>query len=458
VYNFAAGPISCGNDNLNEDFQMANSWAPPLRQKRLAPFLLLALGILLVAYVQYAIITPMNNLFAPDLAVNYSAATLLREGRFIYDSAALQEAHKQKIGASPEYAALYQGLYLTYNNLPSTALLIWPFGLLQFSTARVAYLFVCNVLYLGSVWLLLRSTKTRILSLPGFVVCLFALASYTLLVSFALGQVDALIIATLTLALLCTFERHDAWAGALIVLAAVLKISPILVLAFFVAQKRWRALLGAAVAGVCLFGMMVVASGLNTLEYFAATVLPAIGRGSAYYQNQSLLGAIYRFNVPATTVTSLDALGDYPLDRIVWLGLSGLLFSVTFCLVKRAKLSHRPTLALAFSVFILLGPLIGAIAWDHYLTWLIIPITALIVDWFQTRWMNAKIFWLTLSIIMIGLNFPAPLQLTLYQTTGPMASSFGTCTMLLMLAVIWCRLWTAGNTRVEASQQPAAAR
>jgi alpha-1,2-mannosyltransferase len=248
-------------------------------------------------------------------------------------------------------------------------------------------------------------------------------------------------------ALIATLDRRDGWAGALIVLAASIKISPILLLGFFIAQKRTRVWLGVILSSLIVLALMIVTVGWEAVWYFITSILPIVSRGSASYPNQSLLGAIYRFVVPAVAIDNQSAMGDYPAARLVWLIISALLLAMTFYLVVRSDLQTPASIAVAFSAFSVLGLLIGSLAWDHYLLWLVVPMVAVVVDWFQTRWLRAAIFWLMLITGLLAINIPTPLQADLYSSLGPIGTSLSTWGMMVVLLLIWRRLMLMQRSR-----------
>ena len=93
----------------------------PGRQRWLWVMIAVLLLPALLFYARLAIIEPIQNWRADDLAINYSAATVLRSGGFIYDGHALRAAHEARVGPAGN---LYSALFLTYNNTPATALLL----------------------------------------------------------------------------------------------------------------------------------------------------------------------------------------------------------------------------------------------------------------------------------------------------------------------------------------------
>jgi len=421
------------------------------RQRERIPRFLLVLAV--VIYASLGFVAPLLSPHRLDFAINYSAATLVRtHGGDIYDWGDLERVHQERIGSAPDFDQLYKSTFTSYVSPPTTAILLLPLSLLPFSVASVVFLLVSNGLFLWSVLLLLRSLKTPLRSPAANLALRCMLPFYPLFVSFFLGQMDSIVILALTLALCAALQRRDARAGAWLMLAAVIKVSPLLVLGFFVARRRWSALVGSAAAGI-LGGLVTLAVvGARTALHFATHVLPVVGKGSAFFENQSLLGMMYRFALPREAIMSLDAMEDYPTVRLLWIGSSIVLLAVTFELVRRAKLQDRPLSAIAFGVFIVAGLLTGAITWDHYTTWALLPLGALIIDWAETRWVSPTSFWTLLLTAWSLLLFPDVLQVLLYDIVGRGASSLGTYGLLVLLGLMWWRLARAIPARIPAAQ------
>ena len=174
------------------------------------------------------------------------------------------------------------------------------------------------------------------------------------------------------------------------------------------------------------------------VAHFVTQVLPVVGRGSAAFPNQSLLGALYRLSVPLTAIQSSDAIGDYPAIRAVWLASAIGVMTLTWWLTARAQLTDRSQVALGLSVFIVAGLLAGGLTWDHYLLWLALPVIVLIVDWFQERWLKAIGFWAIFLVALGAISVPIPLQAALYRSIGPLGSAVSTGGLIgLWLLMLW---------------------
>lgn len=412
------------------DMVVSRSWAAWLTA--------IVIGLAGLVYGRFAVIEPGRDWDQSDLAINYSAAKVLSAGGSIYEAAALRAAHTQFIG---EPGVLFQALFLTYNNPPTTALLMWPLAQLPFSAARWGLVLINNAAYLLAIALLLKHLSA---SRPALAVCgLLGLLVFYFPIrqSFGLGQINGVIALLLATAVMAAGRSRDSWAGALIALAAAIKISPALLLGYFVVQRRWRVWPGVLATLIGLGVATLIAVGPATVWQFVAEVLPEVGRGSAAYPNQSLLGALYRFWVPPSAMQTAGAMGDYPLPRAVWLAGSIGLAAITLRATGRVRLEGRSEQAVALSSYIVLAMLIGNIAWDHYALWLIVPVVALVVDWFQTRRPAGWMFWPVFCAAVLAINLPVPIQASLGAALGPIGTSLTTWGTLLLWGVMMARLW-----------------
>ena len=396
-----------------------------------------SVAAMLIVYVRFTIVEPLQAWDMSDFAINYAAATVLREGGDIYDVDALRAAHEARIGPSGD---LFKGLFVTYNNLPTTAVLFWPLAVLPFEPAKWVFTLLNNALYLLALGLLLRALQARPIAIVWSAAVGLLILFYPLRQSFGLGQMNGLLVFLLAGALIATVQRRDALAGASIVLAAALKISPIVLLIFFMVQRRYRAVVGAAVAGVVIFVVTLLTVGSSTVQRFITEVLPAVGRGSAALPNQSVLGAIYRFSVPASSWSMATAVADYPIPRLIWIIAAAGILIVTGMWVARARLTTRTHTAVALSGLLVAGLLAGSLTWDHYLLWLSVAVCAVSVDWFSTPWLRSTRFWPMLLGGLILISVPVPYQANVAAMLGPIGSSLSTLGMILLWFLIGWRL------------------
>ncbi|MGN9809545.1 glycosyltransferase 87 family protein [Micromonospora sp. BQ11] len=183
------------------------------------------------------------------------------------------------------------------------------------------------------------------------------------------GQVNLLLMA-LVYVDLSLLERGRRWAGIGIGLAAAIKLTPAVFIAYLVVTRRWRAAVTAAgtAAGASL---LAAALAPNATRVFFTEALWDTGRVGRYEHvaNQSLLGLVAR----------LDA--GHP-DRLLWLVLVAGALAVWWVRIRRTVDAgdERAGFALTGTLALLVSP----ITWVHHLVWLapgLVVVAAATLPW-----------------------------------------------------------------------------
>jgi alpha-1,2-mannosyltransferase len=142
---------------------------------------------------------------------------------------------------------------------PGIAALFAPLAAIPFGVAKALWIFACAAMAFGAALLLDARTGARsALAVPLAWLCL----AQPLAQELAHGQVDLLVL----LLALCAFVAEDrGWevtAGALILVAAALKVAPAILALAWLVRGRWRPLLGCGIAAVLLALLLVPGYGL----------------------------------------------------------------------------------------------------------------------------------------------------------------------------------------------------
>jgi hypothetical protein len=332
------------------------------------------LVVLAVAWVRSAWLMPLRN-YPFDFSINYTGARLLSlagHDRNIYDRALLDAE------AAPytAYEALYSKLFLTYIQTPLTAVLLMPIAGLSLDDAQFVLVAVNNLLLIGGVALMVIALKpTKLVTLAAFVI--FATFE-PMFDSLRLGQVDGLIVFSLALAFLA-HRRSMPWlSGAALAVPAMLKVSPAIVVGYFVWRREWRVVAGAALAGVALLAVSIGVAGWQNHVTFVQETLPRLSKGSTFYDNVSLGGALARAHFGESSWYYEDEVPDWPLG----LRLGSLLLAGTI-VVGGYVLARRDAEA-GFMLSTVAAVLVAPIAWSFYPTWLI-PSLLFLVHRYEVR-------------------------------------------------------------------------
>lgn len=203
------------------------------------------------------------------------------------------------------------------------------------------------------------------------ILCLMILGCDPVLTALRSGQTGLLLGGLLTISWFLVRRGRPGWAGMAAGMAITLKLIPAVILLVLVMRHR-RAFVS-AVLTVAAISLLTL--GLTSVRDYADhmnTSRGVVEMYAAYSGNLSLLGSLAR---------SLRDLGaPFALTRAVWL-FSGGLMALAFAwqLRKRPDPSaEKEQVDLQFALAMTLIPMLSPVAWDHYLVYLILPLTVLV--------------------------------------------------------------------------------
>lgn len=316
--------------------------------------------------------------FAWDFTINWTAALALHQNIPLYDAPALQTLAVTHIDGGMRQ--LFNGPFQRYISLPTTAMLLQPFRELPFELAVPLYRSVMVLALVTGTWLAARShhnTATPLFSL---------LASLTLLAlwqpaitSVQLGQMDGWIVLALGISLWAT-ARNTPWlAGIGIGMAALLKISPAVLLCHCLLRRQWSTVLTGTVTILAGLFLCTLPPSGSDLATFVSQVMPALQQGTAHIQNQSLGAALARLAADSDAVMAFSSTAGL----WQWAGLLPAALVLPWLAWTRRALPLHPQ---ELGCCILLALLAGPISWDHYTSWALLPATLLLTS-SHTRWL-----------------------------------------------------------------------
>ena len=324
-----------------------------------------AVGVM--AYLRLALMDVLSVEVPSDLRVNYIGALALRDGLNPYDNAvALQVAGREAIP--------YVGtrLWAMVTNPPTAMLYFAPYTTMPLAAARLVFLAVNHVALLATAVLTWRMVRPGLPAAVwlGLVLGVVSLLDPVLL-AFRLGQVDLVIGLALAAAAYRLRGGDDAWTGALIGVAAMLKIAPGLLAVYLLWRGRWRALAGLAVTTAAVGLLSLGLAGTETWRYYLTDRLPDLLAGSALFNNLSLPGLILRvFMGPELAQGFLDLQPDIAVARVLSVISLLVALAVTGKALGRSARTGR-AYVLEFSLAVVAALVISGVTWPHYLAWLL---------------------------------------------------------------------------------------
>ncbi len=281
-----------------------------------------------------------------------------------------------------------------YKIPPLFALLISPLVQLPFTVSKIVWRAVSLTIFiLVVVAVVRRYLKGHPWWLIGFAVAL-ALLFRPIYDTLNYGQVDLVLLGCIWAAMVLSETKWTPLGGALLGLATMFKVYPGAFVVLLASRRDWKAVLGFLVG----LGLIVVATvpfvGLETYTFYVTAVLPRIGDGTAWVENQTLNGFLSRFftdtysSRPGPTNLYVQV-GTY-LGAAVFLGASLLL-------VRTAARRGIPDSDLDFGMFSAALLLSVPAAWIHYEAVLLPAFAALVFKYGHLLKTNRLALFLTIA-------------------------------------------------------------
>lgn len=311
------------------------------------------------------------------------------------------------VGFSKENPYLYSDFFASFIYPPLFLLCIYPFAFVSFATASQLWILI-SVFSLG-ISLFLLAVLLRASWLKVSIVCFLAAISFPVKFTLGMGQVNLVLLLCIILFLYFT-EKKKILAAIFFMIAAMIKIIPLLFLYPLILRKAYRQLVLIVIVFVVFALFTIGIFGWDLSAYYLFHVFPSIVAGGvkmAYY-NQSLPAALSRFGVSALIIPLQMIIGISSL-AILWFKKPNMLVSVSFLLITSL--------------------LISSFAWQHHLVLLILPFFVLFTYGKTYIWY----VFLFVSYILISMNIAFPEQflsawygsIVLSHATGGMIILYG---------------------------------
>ena len=325
-----------------------------------------------------------------DFKVFYEAATAVRGWGQLYDLSGITRD---------------PGEIIVYRHVPIGAALFIPWTFLPYDFALNAWRLLNVGVYVGTLAVFLRHFELswRLPLTQGLIALWFV--STPSRDSLGLGQWDAIFLA-LTLAALIVYTTRrdrDLVVGLLLALPMALKFYPALLLFAPFLARRWRVIVGGALGGVVVVALGAILAGPHNSWIFLTEVLPAVGGGTLYAENQTLYALFGR--LLATRITANGVGSAYPAELT---GTLADLAAVPLLIVSGIAVWRRGGGALMAALrFVLPVPvaiLIIPTAWAHYTAWALLPLAllALALARGTVTWPRVALFALSAALLVLG--------------------------------------------------------
>jgi hypothetical protein len=260
---------------------------------------------------------------------------------------------------------------------PASVLLALPFAKLEFGHAFLIWNLVSLVALLASLWIVQRQLKipSSAWSLAPLVALL--LLCFPLWEQCRLGQLTLVLLLLVTGAWAAERSGRPRLAGALLGLAACVKLFPGFLFVYYALRGRWKlvAVGLATIAG--LTGLTAIVLGIGAYRSYFFTVLPEIQWFRAGWNNDSIWGFWGRLFDPAPEHERDRSITEplfYSPALATTLSLlsSGVLVGILARAVRGDEMGRKTDLTFALAVTAIL--LVSPICWEHDLLLLLAPL------------------------------------------------------------------------------------
>ena len=378
-----------------------------------------------------------------DLSINLTAAHALRDGDDPYGTTALLD-RAEALGSPTEL--IYSQLFTSYIQPPTSALSLLPLTTLAWRDATHVYLVLNHVFLFAAVGLTLNTFRPALplrWLVAGAAVVGAAYAQVN--ASFALGQVDAIILLLLAVGLWGHLRGNAPLTGAAIAFAAAIKLIPGLLLLYFLWRREHRVVIWGAGVGLALFLVSLAYAGAGVYESYLTETLPALSKGSTHYSNASLGALIARAHTPEVVrgpstgagrglpeMLYLDEVSGSGWARLASVAvvvgaLAGLALVIPHRQVSRQGAGRSPLppgegggegagppprtagLILEYYLVVAVGLAISSVTWEFYVIWLLPVFLAVFLA--PERFLPAGPWrWgvlVSFALLLVALNYPA---------------------------------------------------
>ncbi len=308
------------------------------------------LAVAVIAVIGYGLIHFYDAVrvdYATDFKPLFRGPRSLLDGGKLYD---LEELHANHLGT-------------TYKYPPFFVLVMGPLTDLSFSAAIHIWRAFNSVLIGVSAWLLWRWSGRPFRSWSTLALMYMVMAFQQLMDTLGYAQVDIIVLAGLAAALWSLGRQQWTWWAIALAVPAAIKLYPAYLIIHAAALRRWQSLVAFLVAFGALAGLAIVFLGLDVHVTYVREVLPLIGGGTAWTENQTLNGFLNRLAGapiklqpdPASIVRPLTYIGALLLTGLTWLRV------------------QRLTATAGFGLWIVTMLMLLPAAWIHYQVILLIP-------------------------------------------------------------------------------------
>ena len=277
--------------------------------------------------------------------------------------------------------------YPPYVQTPLWGYLLQPLTrVTSFPAFKTVFLVIISLCLAGVIWLTARYWTTNLFNPLGmFLVCAGCLGLYTLRYSMELMQTHIIFLFLAVLAVVWARTGKPVLAGVVLALAAAVKITPGLILIYWLFTRQRKAAISFVISSVALLTITIALTGIGLVKDYFASMSRISHILLVAWNNQSL--ASWWLGRSFSKVEIYDW-HSFPLPASVkFVSLALLVASaVAGGWLDRRLMTARPDAPPYGAVFTMIGATVFTpIAWSHYYILLIVPLMLLIDETVRRR-------------------------------------------------------------------------
>lgn len=239
--------------------------------------------------------------------------------------------------------------------------------------------------------------------------------------TFLFGQINLLLLGLV--AFDCLVEKPRWPRGALVGIAAAIKLTPAVFLLYFLFRKDFRASVAVVVSAAAATAVGLAANWSGSMAFFFGTTGPRTISATGFIGNQSIAGAFARWKLPETQQHQLWV---YACVAAGVLALFALL---------RAYRTADPVLAM--SVTAAFGLLISPVSWGHHWVFMVPAFIGMVAVGVRRR----HVGWLSAAVVVGAVAVYPPYLLTeeggYLMTVPQQLAANGFCVVGIVLLVFY---------------------
>ncbi|MDO8570640.1 MAG: glycosyltransferase family 87 protein [Candidatus Daviesbacteria bacterium] len=288
----------------------------------------------------------------------------------------------------------YNGKFVL-NYPPSSFFFFIPFSIFPYRLEEILWTILSYFSLLVSIFLLLKLFYKKISLKIYLVIYGLVMLSFPFKFNFGMGQVNIFILLFLCLNLYFYKTKKYLMSGIFLAIAISIKLTPIILLLFFLKKKRYDVIFSTLIFLLFLNILSILFFGINNFLDFYFKVLPSIPKiaGTVYY-NQALTGFLSRLGL---------SFNIYIINYLIFIFLI-----MIGLIITKSKKENFTKEILEYGFFISLMLISGGLAWQHHFVLLLIPYLGFFILFLQKKLSRTEILLLFISYILVSYNIKSP--------------------------------------------------